>query len=44
MIVEENRAAVNFELVERLAEREERDLLWLASPRAGEEDFEIRKM
>jgi hypothetical protein len=36
-MVEENRAEVNFELVERLAEREEKDwdVLWPASPRAG---------
>jgi hypothetical protein len=32
VIVEENRSEVNFELVERLAEREERN--WPAAPRA----------
>jgi hypothetical protein len=38
VIAEENRAELDFELVERLAEREERlDTLWPASTRAGEE-------
>ena len=39
VIVEENRAEVNFELVERLAEREERDWTYFGRlpPRAGEE-------
>ena len=39
VIVEENRSEVNFELVERLAEREEREWTYFgpAAPRAVEE-------
>ena len=45
VIAEENRAEVNFELVERLAEREERDWTYFGRLRLERRrSFEIRKM
>ena len=45
VIAEENRAEVNFELVERLAEREERDWTYFGRLRhERKRSFEIRKM
>ena len=45
MIAEENRAEVKFELVERLAEREERDWTYAAGfATSGRRSLEIRKM
>ena len=43
-IVEENRPEVNFELVERFAEREERDPTLAGCASSGRRSFEIRKM
>jgi hypothetical protein len=45
VIVEENRAEINFELVERLAEREERDWTYFGRLRhERKRSFEIRKI